>query len=175
MDNTIIATCNLKTNTWEPSILGELNDGSLDLKIKFSGLNSVEFENFKVGYNFYVDNVLVSEEEYPKNRMSLLRILETYTINPFLTLQVSKSHRLHLWAEINDNKIEKNINIDNVMVKQPHPSWTLVNGNWTPPVPKPTEQSIWSWNEEKLTWISLDHEYMADAAGSRTGPPGNDN
>jgi hypothetical protein len=35
---------------------------------------------------------------------------------------------------------------------QPHPSWTLVNNVWQPPVPKPDETCV--WDEESLTWNS---------------------
>lgn len=35
-----------------------------------------------------------------------------------------------------------------------YPSWTLNNqGDWTPPVPYPTDEKQYSWNEENQTWI----------------------
>jgi hypothetical protein len=33
----------------------------------------------------------------------------------------------------------------------PFPSWTLVDDQWVPPVPRP-EEGLWMWNEETLSW-----------------------
>ena len=36
---------------------------------------------------------------------------------------------------------------------QPFPSWTLdENFNWIPPVPFPTEEGDYDWDEESLSW-----------------------
>jgi hypothetical protein len=36
---------------------------------------------------------------------------------------------------------------------QPFPSWTLDNNaKWQPPVPMPTDEKFYAWNEETLSW-----------------------
>lgn len=32
------------------------------------------------------------------------------------------------------------------------PSWNLVDGVWTPPIPKPTDGMIYYWDEENKNW-----------------------
>lgn len=32
------------------------------------------------------------------------------------------------------------------------PSWTLIDGVWTPPISKPTDGMIYNWNEENKNW-----------------------
>ena len=37
--------------------------------------------------------------------------------------------------------------------RKPYPSWTLdSNGDWQPPVDKPTDGKPYDWNEENQTW-----------------------
>lgn len=33
------------------------------------------------------------------------------------------------------------------------PSWSLVDGEWTPPSPQPTDGQIWNWDEDNLQWV----------------------
>ena len=169
MNNEMAASCNLESNEWEIQ-MGKMNVGNISITINFTALQNRIFNSLEFGYNFYVDNVLDAEDEYPKGRMTIQRLLSTYAVSPTVTLQEGKSHRLHFWANVDGDTIEKNISIDNVIYKQPYQSWVLVNGTWQPPVPMPSTQAIWSWNEEELKWISLDFEYSPDAANSSTGP-----
>lgn len=36
---------------------------------------------------------------------------------------------------------------------QPYPSWTWENDAWTPPVPLPEDENVYSWSEDKLDWV----------------------
>lgn len=36
--------------------------------------------------------------------------------------------------------------------EQPYPSWTRHQGEWLPPVPQPTSEGNWLWNEEAQEW-----------------------
>lgn len=37
---------------------------------------------------------------------------------------------------------------------QPYPSWNLdANYDWQPPVPMPSEDGLWDWNEETQSWV----------------------
>jgi hypothetical protein len=35
---------------------------------------------------------------------------------------------------------------------QPFASWRREQGRWLPPIPQPTTQGNWMWNEELLAW-----------------------
>lgn len=43
-----------------------------------------------------------------------------------------------------------------------NPSWVIdpETGLWVPPLPKPTEEGFWFWDEDTLSWV-LDVEYGA--------------
>ena len=42
---------------------------------------------------------------------------------------------------------------DKFITPQPFNSWTLnVNDDWQPPTPMPTDDNLYSWNEETLSW-----------------------
>ena len=40
---------------------------------------------------------------------------------------------------------------------QPYPSWTIATPTWTwtPPVPRPTDDKLYTWNEETKTWDKI--------------------
>jgi hypothetical protein len=35
---------------------------------------------------------------------------------------------------------------------QPYPSWTREGSFWNPPIPRPIDNNLYSWNEENQTW-----------------------
>jgi hypothetical protein len=46
--------------------------------------------------------------------------------------------------------------IDAFVPPQPHPSWTLdSNVVWQPPVPLPSDNNMYSWDEATTSWIRL--------------------
>ena len=46
---------------------------------------------------------------------------------------------------------------DVFIAPQPFPSWTLdENSDWQPPVPMPTDNNIYSWDENSLSWIKFE-------------------
>jgi hypothetical protein len=48
---------------------------------------------------------------------------------------------------------------DVFIAPQPFESWTLDdNHDWQPPVPKPEDDVMYFWNEEKLDWEPIIHE-----------------
>ena len=43
---------------------------------------------------------------------------------------------------------------DVFIVPKPYPSWTLNNNHdWQAPVPKPTDDKEYSWNEATISWV----------------------
>ena len=45
---------------------------------------------------------------------------------------------------------------DKFIASQPFNSWTLDSqDNWQPPTPRPNDKSIYSWNEETLSWDTI--------------------
>ena len=46
--------------------------------------------------------------------------------------------------------------LDNFKAEQPFPSWTLDNNlQWQPPVAKPIDEFMYTWDEVTLTWNKL--------------------
>ena len=41
---------------------------------------------------------------------------------------------------------------------QPYPSWTWVDGSWTPPVPYPDDDGFYTWDEDEQAWIEFDED-----------------
>jgi hypothetical protein len=47
-------------------------------------------------------------------------------------------------------------NIDAFIPPQPYPSWTLdSNVVWHPPVARPTDEKMYSWDEETQAWVEV--------------------
>ena len=45
---------------------------------------------------------------------------------------------------------------DVFIVPKPYPSWTLNNNHdWQAPVPKPTDDKEYSWNEATISWVEI--------------------
>jgi hypothetical protein len=44
---------------------------------------------------------------------------------------------------------------DIFIVPQPHDSWTRDGSYWKPPVPYPTDDKFYEWNESKLRWDAV--------------------
>jgi len=120
------------------------------------------------GYRFYIDDVLSEAEGYPSGAMKISTLLSTYTVEPSIYLHKGKTHKLEIWATLNDTTINRFIIIENVVPAQPYPSWTLISGEWRPPVPKPATKGIWAWDESAKKWNSLDNDYDIGTAGSAT-------
>ena len=46
--------------------------------------------------------------------------------------------------------------IDAFVAPQPYPSWSLdVDARWQPPTPYPTDNKMYSWNEETTEWTEV--------------------
>jgi hypothetical protein len=39
--------------------------------------------------------------------------------------------------------------------QQPYPSWILVNNIWNPPIPMPTNNGLYTWNELIKNWVNV--------------------
>lgn len=49
--------------------------------------------------------------------------------------------------------------IDAFVPPQPYPSWTLdADANWQPPVARPTDDKMYSWDESAQTWTEVSAE-----------------
>lgn len=45
---------------------------------------------------------------------------------------------------------------DVFIAPQPYPSWTLdANYDWQPPAPMPSEDGMWAWDEQGLSWVNM--------------------
>lgn len=45
---------------------------------------------------------------------------------------------------------------DVFIAPQPFPSWTLdANYDWQPPTPMPTDDGLWVWDEDTLSWVDV--------------------
>ena len=44
---------------------------------------------------------------------------------------------------------------NSIIKNSPFASWTLEEGMWKSPIPYPTDGKIYKWNEDKLSWISI--------------------
>ena len=167
MYNKIFTTCNFLTKQWEVKH-NEVFPGAGILAINFVTGPDMLFNNtFTVGYNFYVENELVSSDDFPKFRMLEGTISSSYSIEPPIDFVKDKPQRIHLWAELDDMFIEHNIVLENLIPPKPYPSWSYINGTWTPPIPQP-EKGIWSWDEDNQTWKLNDDQYMPGSAGTLT-------
>jgi hypothetical protein len=43
-----------------------------------------------------------------------------------------------------------------ILVRQPFPSWQLVNQKWTPPISYPNDNKSYTWNEETMSWVQIE-------------------
>jgi hypothetical protein len=45
---------------------------------------------------------------------------------------------------------------DIFITPQPYPSWTREGSFWNPPIPRPIDENVYTWNEATLSWDVLD-------------------
>lgn len=167
MYNKIFTTCNFLTKKWEVKH-DEIHPGSGHLVIDFVSNTEIHLnDTFRVGFDFYVENNLVSSDYFPKFRILNGTVSSSYTIEPPIDFVKDKQQRIHVWVELDDMFIEHNILLENLIPPKPHASWSYINGEWTAPIPKP-EKGIWGWNEADQKWELRDHEYMTGSAGTLT-------
>lgn len=164
-ENKISAVFNSLNKEWEVNHEGIYPDSCIIAIRVLSNDNDVDYSKITYGFKFYVENELVERNEYPKIRAKIDMISSSYEVQPPVYLYQNKSHKLHLWMRINEDTYEKDVILENIIPKQPYDSWTFIDGDWHPPIPRPDE-GITMWDEEKQEWINLDHEYMPGAAGS---------
>lgn len=72
-------------------------------------------------------------------------------------IQTSYNHRIRKqYAGIG---FKYDADADVFIAPQPFPSWTLDdNHDWQPPVPRPEDDVMYAWNEEKLDWEPIVYE-----------------
>ena len=44
---------------------------------------------------------------------------------------------------------------DIFIIPQPYPSWTREGSFWNPPVPRPTDDKRYTWDEETTSWVEV--------------------
>jgi hypothetical protein len=45
---------------------------------------------------------------------------------------------------------------DIFVTPQPYPSWTRNGSGWKAPVERPTDENMYTWNEETLSWVEAE-------------------
>jgi len=170
MRNGIYATCNLITKKWETTH-DKIFPGGGNLIINIIKDNSDESQAaIRLGYNFYCENNLVSSDTFPPVMAKNVVINDAYQMQPSIYFLQDKFHKINFWARVDEDFFDDDLEITDIKPQQPYPSWTFIDGEWCPPIPRP-ERGIWSWIEETQEWKLIDHDYQPDAAGTLTGPP----
>ncbi len=164
--NKIFAECNLDNAIWSVNY-NAINVGAANIVISITATDQ-KINNLKLGFHFYEEYNKIASEEFLSNRYNIQNIKGAYTIEPSIYFEKEKKfHKIHFWTEHNEKYFEKIIIIDNVIPKQPHPSWTFIAGEWQPPVARPVS-GITVWCEKTKEWRLVDHEYMPNSGGSNT-------
>lgn len=167
MLNKIHATCDFIEKKWK--VINEIHrPGGANLAINLILDHNHQYKNVHYGFELYSDSNLISNENYPKVPMLPELITSKFVVEPSFDVEKNKKYKLNLWADVDGEKLETEIMIENVIDPQPYPSWTLLNGEWVPPKPRPTTKGIWSWDEAVQEWKSLDFQYMPGSAGTAT-------
>ena len=99
----------------------------------------------KIDSNNIVENVIVAEKDF---------INSGVVGDEFLWVQTSYNGNFrNKFASIGDTWD----NVNEVFIPhQPFPSWTLdVDFTWQPPTPRPTDDLMYSWDEETLAWVEV--------------------
>lgn len=167
MENKIYATCNYPNRTWDIKEDG-FYPGSFNVVMNIVYDNTTEIRSVNYGVKFYIEDVLVGEESFPKERMAINTLTSGFSVEPSFDLEFMKDHKLYLWAEVNGDLVEKEIFVKQVMPIQPGRNWKFKNGEWVPPIPKP--DGIFSWNETTQQWDNEEHLYDPGTGGSTTDP-----
>lgn len=104
-----------------------------------------KIENNKVTQVIVVDNQYENEgQEYINNTLKL----------EGEWIQTSYNHNFRKqYAGIGYDYDREN---DVFVSPQPYPSWTLDgNFDWQPPIPRPTEEGNYLWNEDDQSWVKI--------------------
>jgi hypothetical protein len=127
-------------------------------------------ENNKVVQVIVVDNTVLENTEFPESEPLGQQFIDNIGL-PGLWLQTSyngKFRKNYAGVDYTYDKVR-----DAFISPRPYNSWKLKEETlmWEPPIPHPTDGSLYLWNEENCIWIKdTVRESVRTAALSDTPP-----
>jgi hypothetical protein len=61
---------------------------------------------------------------------------------------------LSVWVENGGQRFDGSITYTIERSSQPHPSWVWSEGGWVAPVPYPSDNSLYVWDESEQSWVA---------------------
>jgi hypothetical protein len=154
----IIAIDHFETQNWEVTF-EDLAPNYADLFIGFTeDAPVVEFKELKFKYELKQGDNIKQYGVFPPANTRYIRSDQTYLVVERLKLQMETDYQLYLWAENDGQAFEKTITFTTPRPTQPYDSWTWDGEKWNPPVPYPTDDKLYSWNEETLSWDLINNQ-----------------
>lgn len=148
----IFATDHFETQNWEVTF-EDLAPNYADLFIGFTNEAPVVwFKNLKFKYELKQGDNIKQYGVFPPANTRYIRSDQAYLVVERLKLQVETEYQLYLWAENSGQAFEKTITFTTPLPTQPYDSWTWDGEKWNPPVPYPTEDKLYTWNEPNQSW-----------------------
>ena len=107
----IYAVDDLETGTWILKI-NQLRSTFADLHIGFTkGPPIVSFKDLKFGYELREGGDIISYKSWPPSGVKYKRSDQVYLVNTRLIFESGTNYVLHLWAENENKRIEKDFQL----------------------------------------------------------------
>lgn len=151
----VLASCHLPNGEWSFDIAPE--SPSPDIEVGFTAdVLPVEFDGLTFGLTVVSNGLPVFTRAYPTAGVRYVATDQQYISNDRVSLAADDEVALMVWMENAGERSEASTTFVIPRPEQPYPSWTWEDGAWTPPVPYPDGDAIYSWDEEQGDWVAVE-------------------
>lgn len=151
----ILATCDLSSGQWVFD--SNVDSSAFDFQIGFAknGSRLIDFADLKFGFDVSVNGVDAGSFGYPRQGEKYLSSDQIYITSQRLSFNFDDDVAFSVWAEENGSTHADVYSLTIPRPDKPYESW-LWEGDWVPPVAYPEDGGFYRWDEESLSWATVD-------------------
>ena len=153
----ILAVLNISDGTWRVT-----DDGYSSLAIGFtSESNPTAFDDLKFGWSLTINGEEVDSASYPPENVSYLSTDQTYISHDNLPGKPDDDCSVAIYAVNGGTRYEHTYSWSIPKPDQPFKSWIWDDeiSAWKAPVPMPTDEQMYAWDEDAGDWVVVPNPY----------------
>lgn len=107
------------------------------------------------GWTITINGVTTAAHEWPSSNAVVREVTRQRTFEFRIGARADDEVLLAVWATESGRRVEDEISFVVPRPQQPFLSWVWDEGGWMPPVPHPNEDSMYAWDEDFQSWVSV--------------------
>lgn len=148
--------CNTTTGQWDFAPF-DLHHNYCDVEVLFT--SSSDISGIQYGLSVSTDGQKRYEQSFNEAFAYTYDNQDDYFNSIRIDYPVANSITVDTWATTNDGQTHTGTyEFSRPTPPQPFPSWTLVDGHWSPPTPFPADGLDYMWDEVGGAWVQVEFD-----------------